>query len=308
MNLTVRHPVRFEGVGLHGGQKVRMTVRAAPRGHGIAFLRTDIGGEAGLIPARHDAVGDTRLCTRLTNVHGASVGTVEHLMAALAGAGISDALVEIDGPEVPIMDGSAREFVRGLGEAGLVDLGGCRPAIRIDRPVEVVQGAKRAALVPADTFSMSFEIDFADPAIGRQSAVLPLSGGAVVEELADCRTFGMLAEVEALRRAGLTRGGSLKNAIVIDQGRVLNPEGLRRPDEFVRHKMLDAVGDLALAGSPIVGCYEGERAGHEMTNLLLHALFAAPDAWSWTELHAGEGLDLRRARLPRPAHAKPMAV
>ncbi|MDT8344443.1 MAG: UDP-3-O-acyl-N-acetylglucosamine deacetylase [Thermohalobaculum sp.] len=308
MYLTVRHPVRFKGVGLHSGQPVRIKVAPAPRGHGIAFLRTDIGAETGLVEARYDAVCDTRLCTRIGNAHGATIGTIEHLMAALAGSGISDALVEIDGPEVPIMDGSARAFVAGLARAGLHELGGRRAAIRIDRPVEVVQGDKRARLVPASTFGMRFAIDFADPAIGRQSAAFALTGGAVIDKLADCRTFGMLSEVEALRRMNLARGGSLANAIVIDQGRVLNPEGLRRPDEFVRHKMLDAVGDLALAGAPILGRYEAERAGHEMTNLLLRALFAAPGAWSWTELDPWQGLDLRAARHDTAARAEPVAV
>lgn len=287
MRRTVRTTVVFEGVGLHGGLAARARVRPA-RGGGIAFLRTDLPAGTGRIPARHDLVADTRLCTRLANAHGATVGTVEHLMAALAGCGVTDALVEVDGPEAPIMDGSAAPFARRLLEAGLAPVEAPARAIRVLRPVEVRDGARLARLVPAPRFEMRFAIDFEDAAIGAQALALPLGGGAVLAELADCRTFGRLAEIEQLRRIGLGRGGSLENAIVVDGGRVLNPGGLRRADEFVRHKMLDAVGDLALAGAPLIARYEGERAGHEMTNRLLHALFAEPAAWQWVAPSPGQ--------------------
>lgn len=278
----------FNGVGLHGGQSVTMQILPAPAGQGVVFRRTDLPAGTGDIAARWDNVVDTRLCTRLGNAHGASVGTVEHVMAALAGCGIGDALVLLNGPEAPIMDGSSAPFVEGLLRAGLADTGQPARGVRILAPVAVEEEGKRAALLPAGGFGMRFSIDFDDPAIGAATRELRLTGDAFVTELADCRTFGHLSEVEQLRAHGLGRGGSLQNAIVVDRGRILNPEGLRRPDEFVRHKMLDAVGDLALAGAPIIGRFEAHRGGHEMTNRLLHALFARPDAWRWEPLSAGQ--------------------
>ena len=285
---TVRAGVVFNGVGLHGGQAVTMQVAPAPAGHGILFRRTDLAPGAGDIPARWDLVVDTRLCTRLGNAHGASVGTVEHVMAALAGCGVTDALVTLAGPEVPIMDGSAAPFVTALLRAGIVETGRPCRAIRVREKVAIEQDGKRAELAPANRFEMEFAIEFDDPAIGAQRQAMALVNGAFVSELGDCRTFGHLGEVEQLRAMGLARGGSLQNAIVVDRGRVLNPEGLRRPDEFVRHKMLDAVGDLALAGAPIVGRYTAHRGGHEMTNRLLRALFARPDSWCWVDLRPGQ--------------------
>jgi UDP-3-O-[3-hydroxymyristoyl] N-acetylglucosamine deacetylase len=285
---TVRAGVVFNGIGLHGGQAVAMQVAPAPAGHGIVFRRTDLAPGTGDIPARWDLVVDTRLCTRLGNAHGASVGTVEHLMAALAGCGVTDALVSLAGPEVPIMDGSAAPFVSALLGAGIVETGRPLRAVRIREQVVVEQDGKRAELLPANRFEMDFSIEFDDPAIGSQRRALALVNGAFVSELGDCRTFGHLCEVEQLRAMGLARGGSLQNAIVVDRGRVLNPEGLRRPDEFVRHKMLDAVGDLALAGAPIVGRYVAHRGGHEMTNRLLRALFARPHSWCWVDLRPGQ--------------------
>jgi len=308
MGGTLQRALEFRGVGLHGGQRVRMGLEPAPPGSGIAVLRTDLGAAIGTIPARYDHVTDTRLCTRIGNAHGASAGTVEHVMAALAGSGVTDAVITLDGPEAPIMDGSARPFVAALARGGTRRYGGPERAIRIRRPVVVEDRGRRAALSPADRFSMSFTIAFPDPAIATQSLSLELTGDAVARQLADCRTFGMLSEVEALRRAGLARGGGLDNAIVVDRGRVLNPDGLRRADEFVRHKMLDAVGDLALAGAPILGHYEGHRAGHEISNRLLHALFAAPDAWEWTEVAADCLPQLAAPAVPVAAEARRLAV
>ena len=222
-------------------------------------------------------------------------------MAALAGCGISDAEITLDGPEVPIMDGSSVAFVQGFARAGTKELDHPLQAIRVLRPVRVEQDGKIAELSPADRFGMDFLIDFADPAIGVQSLSATLTNGAFVSQLSDCRTFGHLREVEHLRKMGLARGGSLQNAIVVDNGRVLNPEGLRRPDEFVRHKMLDAVGDLALAGAPIIGRYRGIKAGHEMTNRLLRELFARPEAWTFDRVPAGLGLN--GTTVVRPARA-----
>ncbi|HET7409604.1 MAG TPA: UDP-3-O-acyl-N-acetylglucosamine deacetylase [Paracoccaceae bacterium] len=285
---TLRAGATFQGIGLHGGQSVGMRVLPARAGHGVLFRRTDLPAGTGDIPARWSNVVDTRLCTRLGNAHGASVGTVEHLMAALAGCGVTDALVLLDGSEVPIMDGSAAPFVEGLLDAGIDDSGVPAHGLRILAPIVVEDGNRCAALYPADRFEMAFAIDFDDPAIGASCTELRLTGTAFVDELGDCRTFGCLSDVERLRAGGLARGGSLQNAIVVDRGRVLNPEGLRRPDEFVRHKMLDAIGDLALAGAPIIGRLEAHRGGHELTNALLGALFARPDAWTWEALGTGQ--------------------
>jgi UDP-3-O-[3-hydroxymyristoyl] N-acetylglucosamine deacetylase len=288
MRRTVNKAVRFRGVGLHSGQPVVLTVAPAAADSGIVFRRIDAGPAARPIPARYDCVNDTHLCTGLANGDGLAVGTVEHLMAALAGCGISDARIDLDGPEVPIMDGSAMAFVREFLRVGMRDLGVPWRAIRVLEPVSVRMEGKVAELAPAPRFEMEFSVSFADPAIGRQSKHLVLTGGAVVSELCDSRTFGCLADVETLRRMGLGRGGTLENAVIVDNGRVLNAGGLRYPDEFVRHKMLDAVGDIALAGAPIIGRYTGIKAGHEMSNLLLRKLFSCPEAWTWCELRPGQ--------------------
>ena len=289
MRRTLNNAVRFRGTGLHNGQPVVLSVAPASAQTGIVFRRTDADPAARPIPARYDMVSDTHLCTRLANGDGLSIGTVEHLMAALAGCGITDARIALDGPEVPIMDGSAVVFVRAFVRVGIRDLGVPCRAIRILQPIRVRMAGKGAELAPAPRFEMDFSVSFADPAIGRQSKHLVLTGGAFVAQLSDSRTFGCLADVEMLRRTGLGRGGGLENAVIVDNGRILNPEGLRHPDEFVRHKMLDAVGDLALAGAPIIGRYTGFRAGHGITNRLLRKLFSCPDYWTWCELQPGQG-------------------
>ncbi len=287
---TLKSTVDFSGVGLHGGQHVDLTVEPAEFGAGIVFVRSDMDPDEAVIPARYDLVTDTRLCTKLTNAHGASIGTVEHLMAALAGCGVTDARILVGGPEVPIMDGSSAPFVSAFVETGFRDSSRAAPVIRILRPVRVELDGKVAELLPSETFEIDFRIEFDDDAIGVQHECLEMVNGAFVSHLSDCRTFGKLKEVEYMRSLGLARGGGLHNAIVVDEGRILNPEGLRRPTEFVRHKILDAVGDLALAGAPIIGRYQGVKSGHDMTNRLLHALFAAPDAWTWDVMGAGQSL------------------
>lgn len=303
MRKTLRTAVPLEGIGLHGGKAVTAVFRPAPAGTGIVFRRSDLPADVRTVPARYDLVTDTRLCTKLTNAAGASVGTVEHAMAALAGLGLTDVVVDVSGPEMPIMDGSSEEIVACLAEAGSVTLAAPLRAIRIRREVAVEDDGRLARLMPAPRFCMAFAVAFEEAAIGEQALSLTLTGDAFLRELADCRTFGRLAEVEGLRAHGLGLGGSLDNAIVVDRGRVLNPGGLRRPDEFVRHKMLDAVGDLALAGAPIVGRYEGVKSGHEMTNRLLRALFADPTAWEWTTPQPGQLLGAE-ARQPAPLPAE----
>ncbi|HUS52397.1 MAG TPA: UDP-3-O-acyl-N-acetylglucosamine deacetylase [Thermohalobaculum sp.] len=288
MHSTVNNAVKFRGIGLHSGRSVMLCVAPAPAKSGIIFHRTDAGFAARPILARYDFVASAQLCTRLANSDGLSVSTVEHLLAALVGCGITDASISLDGPEVPIMDGSAVEFVRGFARVGIRNLGVPCRAIRMLEPILVTVDDKMAQLSPAPQFEMDFSVCFSDPAIGKQSKRMTLTGGAIVSELSDSRTFGCLADVETLRRKGLGRGGCLDNAVIVDNGRVLNPDGLRHPDEFVRHKMLDAVGDLALTGAPIIGRYTGVKAGHDISNLLLRKLFLHPNAWEWCDLMPGQ--------------------
>ena len=276
---TLAGPAIIAGVGIHTGQRVRVSIRPAPADSGIVWIRTDVLDRDNRIPALGEAVVETRMETVLGNAAGVTVATVEHLSASLAALGVDNATIELDGPEAPIMDGSAEPFVQLLDRAGLRPQDAPRRYIEILSPVEVVEGDKRAALVPADRFEIAFEIAFASAAIGRQSLDLAVDQDSFRAELAGARTFGFIQEVEALRRMGLARGGSMENVVVIDADSVLNPEGLRWPDEFVRHKALDAVGDLSLLGAPLIGRFEGRYAGHGINNALVRALMAQPEAW-----------------------------
>jgi UDP-3-O-[3-hydroxymyristoyl] N-acetylglucosamine deacetylase len=276
---TLSTPATFTGFGLHSGLPVRMTVRPAAADHGICFRRVDVTEGNPLVPARWDHVTPSKLCTVIENADGVSVSTIEHVMAALAGSGIHNALIDIDAPEVPILDGSALSFVAGFLAAGIEAQDRPVRAIRVLKPVEVSEGEAIARLDPADMLEIDFSIDFEDAAIGMQTRRLNMANGAFVRELSDSRTFCRQADVDAMRERGLALGGTLENAVVFDGDRVLSPGGLRHEDEPVRHKMLDAVGDLALAGGPILGRYTGERAGHALTNRLLRALFADPAAY-----------------------------
>ena len=276
---TVRNPVRFSGIGVHTGEQARVVLLPAPADTGVVFVRTDVRDKDNRIAVSGEAVCKTQLGTVITNAAGVTVSTIEHLMAALVMTGVDNALVEIDGPEMPIMDGSSIDFIRGLDRAGLQPQGAPRRFIEIVDVVEVIEGDKRATLRPSEGFEVAFEIAFATAAIGRQAVDLTMDAGAFRRELADCRTFGFLHEVEALRAMGLARGGSMDNVVVIDGDEIMNPEGLRRPDEFVRHKALDAIGDLYVLGAPVIGRFEGVLAGHALNNALVRALLATPHAW-----------------------------
>lgn len=276
---TLKSRINCSGVGLHSGRRVMLTIGPAPVDTGIRFKRIDPAGLGAVIPARWDHVVDTKLCTVIGNENGVVVSTVEHLMAAFSGLGIDNATIEIDGPEVPIMDGSADAFVFLLECAGIVEQSAPRKRIRVLKTVSVGDEKASATLIPAPCASLDFALDFANPAIGRQEKSVRLGEDSFKRELSRARTFGFAEEVELLRKAGLARGGSLDNAIVIGTDRVLNREGLRYGDEFVRHKMLDAMGDLYLAGAGIEGRFLGARSGHALNNQLLRALFADPDAW-----------------------------
>ena len=279
---TLKAQIGCVGVGLHTGRRVSLNLRPADPGHGIVFRRTDLGRD---IQARFDRVVDTRLATVLGDQRWASarVGTVEHLLAALAALGIDNVLVELDGPEVPALDGSAAPFVFLLDCAGVMEQSVPRAQIEIRRPVRVSDGDAFAELRPSVSgrpgLEMALSIDFAAAAIGRQALSLRLTPETFRSELARARTFTMAEEVTQLRAAGLAQGGSLDNAVVVDQARILNPGGLRMRDEFARHKLLDAVGDLALAGAPLCGRFIAHRSGHALNNRLLRALFADVSAW-----------------------------
>lgn len=262
-----------------------LVLRPAPANNGIVFRRVDIAGDNALT-AVWDNVAVSPLNTRLTNSAGVTVSTIEHLMAALAGTGVHNVIVDIDGPEVPIMDGSAAAFVRGIVGAGLTRLSAPLYAIEILSNIIVEDGPAMAMLSPATSLQIDFDIDFTDAAIGRQAKTLNMANGAFVRELCDSRTFCRSSDVDAMRANGLALGGTLENAVVVDGDQVLSPGGLRHSDEAVRHKMLDALGDLYTAGAPILGRYTGVRAGHAMTNRLLQALFAQPDAWRMTRCDA----------------------
>jgi UDP-3-O-[3-hydroxymyristoyl] N-acetylglucosamine deacetylase len=278
-----------------------MTLLPAPLDTGIVFRRTDAGAE---IQASWVNTIAAPLCTMLSNGEGTTIGTVEHLMAALAGAEIDNAIVELDDSEVPIMDGSAAPFLFLIECAGIVEQDAARRAIKVLKPISVIEAGATAALLPDHGFSMSFEIDFANPLISRQDACVVFEAGTFKSEISRARTFGLLDEVDRLRAAGLGRGGSLDNVVVVSGDHVLNADGLRYDDEFVRHKLLDALGDLYLAGGPIIGQFRGVRSGHGHTRQLLTALFADAEAWCYTTLGRATGpvaLDRRDAmRLPGP--------
>jgi UDP-3-O-[3-hydroxymyristoyl] N-acetylglucosamine deacetylase len=278
---TLARDVHIGGVGVHGGLPANLTLRPAHADTGVVFIRTDLPGRPS-IPARAETVCDTRLATVIGDGSGATVATVEHLMSALAGLGVDNAIVEIDGPETPIGDGSAAEFVAAIDRSGIRDLGAARRYLEILEPVEIASPGKRVALVPASRFEMSVEIIFDAAAIGRQHLFFAVDPASYRAEIAAACTFGFLAEVEQLRAAGLGRGASLVNTIVVGEDGVINPETLRRPDDFVRHKALDALGDLALAGHPILGRYEASCAGHALNNQLVRALMRRPEAWRLT--------------------------
>jgi UDP-3-O-[3-hydroxymyristoyl] N-acetylglucosamine deacetylase len=271
---TLKAAISAIGRGLHSGAEVSIALRPAATGTGIVFRRTDLGVD---IPARFDTVADTRLCTVIAEGE-ARVGTVEHLMAALLAAGIDDLLVEVDAPELPVFDGSAAPFLFLVESAGVVEHGGLRERLEILRPVRVEHNGAFAELRPhnegGEGFDISLSIEFTAAAIGAQAYHFHLSTAGFAGEIATARTFTQLGEIEALRKAGLAQGGSLANAIVVDGAKVMNPEGLRFADEFVRHKLLDVIGDLALAGVAISGRFIGSRTGHALNNQLLRAVFA----------------------------------
>ena len=301
---TIAQQVAISGTGLHSGQRINMTLRQADAGTGIIFHRTD-GNQVVSIEARSENVVDTQLATVLGRGN-TRISTVEHLMAALAAYGIDNLHIDIDGPEVPIMDGSAAPFVSIIEDAGLRNLPKSRKFLAIRKPITVIDGEKRVNIIPSRFFRVTFDIAFEHPCIALQQRSVKVTSETFRRDLSPARTFGFLRDVEQLKAAGLARGGSLKNAIVVDDERILNPEGLRFQDEFVRHKILDAVGDLSLLGYPILGHVRAYKAGHDINHQLVEKILATPEAWQLLEFSER---DLEEAlNAAAPAFASELAL
>lgn len=278
---SLKSPIRASGIGLHGGRKVYISILPAPVNHGIVFRRVDLSPAVD-IPASALLIGETTLCSTLVR-DGVKVATVEHIMSALAGMGIDNVLVELSSPEIPIMDGSAAPFMYLLQSAGVVEQNAARKFIRILQPVQVGEGDKYARLEPYEGFRLSFGIEFKHPAFktSAQTATLEFTTANYVKEVSRARTFGFMREFEMMRSRNLALGASLDNAVALDDYRVVNPDGLRYDDEFVRHKILDAVGDLYLAGHPLLGAYSAYKSGHALNNQLACALLNDRKAWEF---------------------------
>ncbi len=288
---TIAEKVSCTGVGVHTGAAVQLVLYPARPDSGIVFVRTDLAHPVE-IPVRPDSVSSTVLATTLGRGD-ATVSTVEHLLAAFYGLGIDNVRVEVDGPEVPVMDGSAASFVYLLRAAGTFEQDRPRRVLRVRRPIEVRDGLKRIVLIPSRSFKVSYAVDFDHPVIGRQEIDdFKLDADSFDDEISRARTFGFLHEVEALWKAGLARGGSLENTVVLDSNRVVNADGLRWSDEFVRHKVLDLIGDLAVLGLPIQGHVRVERGGHALHQKLIEAILQNPDSWRIIEPATGDFLGM----------------
>jgi len=285
---TVREPVSFIGIGLHTGQLTTVSLKPSIDAKGIYFVRTDVPTGQGVIDASWYNVSSTVLSTNLTNEYGVGVATVEHLMSALIACGIDNVRIEVDGPEVPIMDGSAEVFVELIRSGGKSYLKAPKQGIWIEKPIVVNEGDKYAMLMPHSVPRVSMCIDFPGTAIGAQCYSVTLEDESYFDEIAYARTFGFADQVEAMKAQGLAQGGSLINAVVVEGEKILNPEGLRVENEFVRHKILDVIGDMSLAGSPIIGHYYAYKAGHSLNQKLLQKLFSEASAWTKTSLEEGK--------------------
>ena len=277
---TIAREVHCDGVALHAGSPVRMTLAPGTPGAGVVFRRSDLGDRE--IPAFYAKVAETRLGT-VINDGNISVGVIEHLMAAVAGLAVDDLVVTLDGPEPPILDGDAQGYVALFDEAGLTETQGARRALKMKKRVTAEAGEAYAVLSPAETLSFDFDISFKSPAIGTQFLSWTYSTDGFRRDIAPARTFGFVSELETLNKMGLAKGASLDNTLAIEGDHVVNQKLMRFPDEFVRHKILDALGDLALAGAPIIGKFEGHRSGHALNNQLLRAVFADSANYAWVD-------------------------
>lgn len=304
---TLMNRVSCVGVALHTGAKVAMTLNPAAANTGIVFKRTDVTDADNVVQALYNKVTCTMLGTTIANANGVSVGTIEHLMAALWGCGVDNALIELDGPEVPIMDGSSEPFVFLIECAGVKELSAPRRIIEVLKEVEVVDGDKRVRISPAPAFGVSLDIQFDSSAIAHQQHAFDAADVSFKTDLSRARTFGFEHEVSKLREMGLARGGSLDNAIVVSGDKVLNEGGLRYADEFVRHKVLDCIGDVYLAGGTIQGHISASRTGHALNNKLLHALFSTEGAWRLKAPAFADVALVAVASAPRRAYVEAVA-
>lgn len=280
---TLARDVTIEGTGVHSGAPVSVTLHPAPADAGLKFLVTKRGRVVSEIPASYTAVKNLTLCTVVGDERGHTVGTVEHLLSALRGLSVDNCYIEIDSREVPIMDGSAASFVEAIDRAGLRELQAPRKFFKVLKHVRVEDGDALGELMPHSGFHLDVEIDFKSPVIGRQRMSLDLNPGVYRNEIARARTFGFMHDVERLWKSGLALGASLENTVAVGDDRIMNPEGLRYPQEFVRHKLLDAIGDLTLAGLPLLGAYRSVRGGHRINSMVLQALFSDAEAWTLVE-------------------------
>ena len=298
---TLAKKLTATGVGLHSGVRVLLTLNPAEAGRGISFRRTDLSGKQGeVIPLTPYLINDTRLSSTVVTEDGVRVGTIEHIMSALAAYGVDNALIELNAPEIPIMDGSSLPFIYLLQDAGVVDQKAQKRFLKILKPVEVKEAGKWVRFTPYNGFKVTLTIEFDHPVFNRSSPTFEIdfAGKSYIDEIARARTFGFMHEVEMMRAHNLGLGGNLNNAIVIDDMDVLNPEGLRYPDEFVRHKILDAIGDLYIVGHPIIGAFEGYKSGHAINNALLRAVLADETAYEWVEFADDEDLPSAFHELP----------
>jgi len=296
---TLKQTISATGVGLHSGERVKLTLHPAAPDTGIVFRRTDLPAPVE-VAVQPSLVNDTRLSSTLVTDTGVRVGTIEHLMSAFAGLGIDNVVVDVTAAEIPIMDGSAAPFIFLLQTAGIEEQAKPKKFIRVKKPVEVVEGDKWVKLLPHDGFSVELSIEFNHPAFNRapQTVHIDFATRSYIDEISRARTFGFMHEVEYMRQHGLGRGGNLNNAIVIDDEYVLNPEGLRFPDEFVRHKILDAIGDLYIVGHPLIAAFSGHKSGHALNNKLLRVLLETPDAWEFVSFSQPEQVPSSFHRLP----------
>ena len=281
---TLKHSVSATGVGLHSGERVSLTLHPATENTGITFRRTDLSGAQGeIIKLSPYLINDTRLSSTIVTEHGTRVGTIEHIMSALAAYGVDNILIELNAPEIPIMDGSSLPFIFLLQDAGIVEQNAQKKFLKIKKEVAINDSGKSVKFMPYDGFKVALTIEFDHPVFNRSSPrfEIDFAGQNYIEEIERARTFGFMQEVELMRQHGLGLGGNLSNAIVIDDVDVLNPEGLRYPDEFVRHKILDAIGDLYIIGHPIIGAFEGYKSGHAINNALLRAVLSDEQSFEW---------------------------
>lgn len=299
---TLKAPIEMTGVGLHSGERVNLALLPAAENTGICFKRADLSGEQGNAVKLHpDLINDTRLSSTIITADGVRIGTIEHLMSAFAALGIDNVLVALDAPEVPIMDGSSLPFIYVLQTTGIIDQNAAKRFIRIKDTVEVVEEDKWVRLTPYHGFKMSLTIEFDHPVFHRagQTFGIDFSQASYIDEISRARTFGFMQEVELMRTNHLGLGGNLNNAVVIDDLDVLNPDGLRYPDEFVRHKILDAVGDLYVLGHPLIGSFEGYKSGHAINNRLLRQLLSQPHAYEWVSFDDDDNLPPAFHPLPK---------